>query len=339
LHLRLTVAPETATEMITAMAPGILADKPKAQYLIARRKGDNLSSTFLAVAEPYAASAAPAITHVERIPVIGPERTGEAVAVRLRSGTADGFAYSSRESEPHRAGSITAGARFAYARTEGDSLIALSLVGASLWESHGWRITPRTSAWNGSISSVDYKTGVITLDAILPEGNALKGKIVVFSGSGYTRNAPFRIQKVEREGSHSCLFVEGPLDTGRGIIGKIESKTSMESLIGHEYARPVRSDQSTGFFDGKVLLTDSGASTRIRSTKPGVPLKMTVDSTVDLKSGETFHFYEIAVGDRFEILPTISLMRTTLRQYELTSDVEVTVVPPDNSYTVRKNDH
>jgi len=51
---RLTMLAQPDTEVFSAWAPGILPNQPKARYAIARRRGDNLASTFVAILEPYA---------------------------------------------------------------------------------------------------------------------------------------------------------------------------------------------------------------------------------------------------------------------------------------------
>ncbi|MFP3903592.1 MAG: heparinase II/III family protein, partial [Armatimonadota bacterium] len=54
-HFRATLLPGDDTEIVTAWAPGIYPDRPKAAYLMARRASqtDDLSSTFVTVMEPY----------------------------------------------------------------------------------------------------------------------------------------------------------------------------------------------------------------------------------------------------------------------------------------------
>ncbi|MBM3497429.1 MAG: hypothetical protein FJX74_02055, partial [Armatimonadetes bacterium] len=51
--LRLTMLGEPDTEVISAWAPGILPNQPKARYAIARRQGQDLAGAFIALMEPY----------------------------------------------------------------------------------------------------------------------------------------------------------------------------------------------------------------------------------------------------------------------------------------------
>ena len=50
--VRLLMAAQPGTEVITALAPGIYPRLPKARYVVARRKGPDLESQFAAVIEP-----------------------------------------------------------------------------------------------------------------------------------------------------------------------------------------------------------------------------------------------------------------------------------------------
>ncbi|MBM4050216.1 MAG: hypothetical protein FJ279_34400, partial [Planctomycetes bacterium] len=59
--VRLHVLGAPGTEVITALAPGIYPRLPKARYAIARRKGENLASAFVAVVEPFGLPASPGL--------------------------------------------------------------------------------------------------------------------------------------------------------------------------------------------------------------------------------------------------------------------------------------
>jgi hypothetical protein len=52
-HVRLLMAAEPQTEIVTADAPGIKLNLPRPDYVIARRKGTDLSSSFASVVEPF----------------------------------------------------------------------------------------------------------------------------------------------------------------------------------------------------------------------------------------------------------------------------------------------
>ena len=70
--VRLLMAAQPGTEVITALAPGIYPRLPKARYAVARRRGQNLESQFAAVIEPNNGTSR--IGKVERLSVTGPGR-------------------------------------------------------------------------------------------------------------------------------------------------------------------------------------------------------------------------------------------------------------------------
>ena len=66
-HFRVHVLPEGDDEAIVAKAPGLYPHNRNASYLINRRRGDNLSSCFASVMEPYAAAAPPGGVSAEQL--------------------------------------------------------------------------------------------------------------------------------------------------------------------------------------------------------------------------------------------------------------------------------
>jgi hypothetical protein len=70
--VRLLMAAQPGMEVITALAPGIYPKLPKARYVIARRKGQDLESQFAAVIEPNNGNSA--IRKVERLSLRPPDR-------------------------------------------------------------------------------------------------------------------------------------------------------------------------------------------------------------------------------------------------------------------------
>jgi hypothetical protein len=84
-RLRLTMLPSPGTSAMTAEAPGIYPHFPRAGYVLARRAGENLSSTFAAVIEPYGAQPV-----VKRITRLGEPSDGAvAIKVELMTGGTD----------------------------------------------------------------------------------------------------------------------------------------------------------------------------------------------------------------------------------------------------------
>lgn len=75
--VRLTMLGQPGTEVITAWAPGILPTYPKARYAIARRKGGNLASIFVAIIEPYSPRLAGVQVDADEIAAKGHVTAGE----------------------------------------------------------------------------------------------------------------------------------------------------------------------------------------------------------------------------------------------------------------------
>ena len=68
-HLRLAMAAQPGTQVITALAPGLYPSLPKARYVLARRIGTNLQSEFVSAIEPFGSS--PLVRSVKRLAVTG----------------------------------------------------------------------------------------------------------------------------------------------------------------------------------------------------------------------------------------------------------------------------
>ena len=77
-------------------------------------------------------------------------------------------------------------------------------------------------------------------------------------------------------------------------------------MIPHEYAFSDKGNGERGFFRGKLIVTSAGATTRIKSVQPGLPMKLTVESTNGFKPGDRFEYADVQISDVFEILLTNS---------------------------------
>jgi hypothetical protein len=77
----------------------------------------------------------------------------------------------------------------------------------------------------------------------------------------------------------------------------------ISSDVPHEYALSVVGGLNTRFFDGKLVLGERGASTRIESVEFGVPMKLRVESTDGFRVGEKLYYYDVRRGDRV-VIPT-----------------------------------
>ncbi len=334
--VRLLMAAQPGTEVLTALAPGIYPKLPKARYVIARRKGPDLESQFAAVIEPNNGTSR--LGKVERLNVAGP--AGEIPAVALRITRQDGAAdlvYSSADSVARQAGDFTFAGRFIHARLKDGKLLALSLVGAKQFQGLGWSVKPERDRWDGPVAAVDYETSVITTPTRLPTDGSLSGQIIVFANPRYSRTTAYRIVRVEAVGGQTRIHVDGTLLLGKGVVGAVKDTQTLTSLIPHDYARTVNSKAGSGFFQGKRIRTDTGASAGIVSVRFGQPMSLTVQSTEGFHAGDVFHYDDVQPGDQFTIILTASLSQITPGQYEFQGQSEAALeTPPGQKVQIQR---
>jgi hypothetical protein len=313
--VRLFMAAQPGTEVITALAPGLYPNLPKARYVIARRKGQDLESQFAAVIEPNNGTSL--IEKVERLRLADQAGDIPPVALRIvrRDGSAD-VVYSSADTVVRRAGDFTFAGRFIHAQMKEGKLLALSLVGANQFQGLGWRVQPERDSWEGSVASADYESNVITTPAPLPADGSLDGQIIVFDNPRYSRTTAYRILRVEAAGGQTRIHLDGTLLLGKGVVGAVKDAQTLTSLIPHEYARTVISKAGSGFFRGKRIRSGTGATTGIVSMRYGQPMSLTVQSTEGFHSGDVFHYDDAQPGDHFTIILTASLAQTVPGQYD-----------------------
>ncbi|MES2461024.1 MAG: heparinase II/III family protein, partial [Armatimonadota bacterium] len=309
-RVRLHIAPDTGTEAISAVAPGIYPSLPKAGFCGLRRRAEaNLQSVFAAVAETFSNDQGPSVEKIERLVVTGPvvADSPEAVmpvAVRItrRGGIID-TVYSSGDTVPRVAGGITFAARFAHIRTLNGKRVSVSMAGGESVRDGNQTILTKRAAWTGLVREVDAENSRLTVAADLPTGSALTGRVIAFSHPAWSRNSAYRIHSVESAGKGlSRIQVEGPLSLGRGIVKTVPDKTTITTDVPHEYFRPLAKSDDSGFMTGKQLLGAQGAGTRLQKVKLGAPLTLTVDDSTAFRPGDVFRYQDVSPGDSFEII-------------------------------------
>jgi hypothetical protein len=313
--VRLFMAAQPGTEVISALAPGLYPNLPKARYVIARRKGQDLESQFAAVIEPNDGNSR--VGSVERLSIQGLPGDIPAVALKItrRDGATD-LVYSSADNAVRRAGDFTFAGRFIHAQLKDGKLLALSLIGATEFQGLGWRIQPKRDSWDGPVAAADYESNIITTPAPLPTDGSLNGQVIVFDNPRYSRNTAYRIVRVETAGGQTCVHLDGTLLLGKGVVGTVKGARTLTSLIPHEYARSVNSRAGSGFFQGKRIRTDTGVTAEIVNVRHGQPMTLTVESANGFHAGEVFHYDDVQPGDYFTITLSASLAQTAPGQYE-----------------------
>ena len=337
-RVRLHMAANPGTEVITTLANGLYPHYPRAQYVFARRRGENLRSEFIAAVEPHGGKSG--IKSIERLDLSPADGAVAPVAVKivLLDGVTD-FVFSAADDKPRRTpeGMAFAG-RFAHIRVRNGRTEAVTVVGVKELvgpsgehlqgalsghcdraerpkQSHSVRKRkevaalpadgcdePSVSEWSGTIDSVDTEKNVVATTVALPAAGTLNGSVIYFTNPKYTRNTAYRIVKVERRGAGSRIFLHASSGLGIGRVGAIIDGRTLTSIIPHEYANSVRGGNGSGFLNGKRIRSAAGASTNVVSIRYGNPMVLAVDSTAGFKPGDLFSYDDLQPGDSFEIL-------------------------------------
>ena len=332
-HVRVIMPATPGVEVISALAHGLYPHYPQARYLLVRRRGENLDSSFMAAIEPYGGM--PGITRVERLLVDGdkPEIVPMAMKIEATSGRTD-FVYSAADAAERRMAAMTVAGRLIHLRQSGSELESLTLVGGRRFAGSGWTLDTAEDGWRGVVSAVVPRGNAFTTTERLPVDGRLNDATVIFSNPGYSRTTAYRIVGVERSGRLFRVRVDGTFRLGMGRVETVGENGTLSSRIPHEYAFSSSPTGKDNFFCGKRIFTASGAGTTIRSMKPGDPLVLIVGSTSGFKPGDRFDYADVQAGDRFEILSTCTLTRTAPNQYRVGGSTAATVSSPDGTTVV-----
>ncbi|GMV91030.1 MAG: hypothetical protein AMXMBFR82_08080 [Candidatus Hydrogenedentota bacterium] len=280
-------------EAIVASAPGLYPNKPPASYLLSRRvAGDDkpLSSTFVSVYESFAAGEedAPVIRSVRRIgtEAIEVERADGAVDVVLCGGGTFETAY----------GSIIFDGDFAYLTGDGTRATSVDVLGCIDLKVNGNVLDSGPDAFEATVVAADRDTCSVELNTPIPEG--LEQLVAVFSNPLYSRTTAYHVEAAQ----DSTLVLQGSsFVVGKGRVAEIRDEHTIVSDVTHEYAKTVRAQLSTRYFDGKTIVGEDGGTTRVRGTEPGTPLVVTVDDASVLQPGEVFVYRDVVEGDTVRI--------------------------------------
>jgi hypothetical protein len=300
-RLRLVMATNPGTEVIAARANGLYPHYPKSRYILARRRGENLASEFVAAVEPC--GAAPRVLSVERLPLqpADGEIAPMAVKVTRRDGTVDYIFSAGDNILRHTPEGVAVAGSFVHARVKDGQLEGLTLAGVKEFSGFGRTFKPEAAALRGKITAVDVEKNVVTTSAGLPADGTLDGAVVYFTNPGYTRNTAYRIVKVEKAGAGSRIFLHATVGLGFGRVEAVPDGRTLTSSVPHEYANSVRRANGSGFLNGKRIRTAAGASTKLVSVRYGIPMTLTVESSRGFKQGSIFYYDDIQRGDAFDI--------------------------------------
>ena len=193
------------------------------RYLLAHRVGENLTSTFVGLLEPYRGQ--PVIKAAERLKVTAsPEGACPAVLkVTLADGTIDYLMASDHdtglvktETGPEFAGAV------AWLRVRAGTVERAALCRGTRVALGGFTLSTAAPGYAGKIVKMTQGLGgkgYVWVDAALPVGNVLKGQPIVIENDR-VRNACYEIETIEKDGDLTkvCLgdvcFVRDFVDRG-----------------------------------------------------------------------------------------------------------------------------
>ena len=221
VHVRLTMAQNEGTSVVTAWAPGLgpKTRYPRARYVMARRQGVDLKSTFVAVIEPYRQSAA--VREISRLKVTGPAAEVEPVAVKVTM--ADGekiVIYSSADETTRTIENVgTVAGRFACLRyRESGEQPEFQGIGVVGLQTQGRSFDMASAVLRGKLSKVDCGAATVLTDTAVPGPESLVGSIVYFANPAYSRNTVYRIASARAiSGGTEFTLAERPV-LGLGIV-------------------------------------------------------------------------------------------------------------------------
>ena len=288
-QLRLHVVGDSA-QPVYADAPGVYPRQPLSSYVLARRSGKDLKSTFLSVYEPYIDGPKDCTPRLNRV-----ERIGErAVAVYRPDGTVDFLLFGSHHIQS-LFGMIDFKGDFVYLSGAGKSLKKAESLGADYLSVGGRVLIKSNGSVTAKVTKVNSGNCSVELDTVIPV--SLTGETAIFFHPAWSRTSAYYITKAEGR----KLDLKGTsLSMGVGRVKKCEADGTILSDIPHEYAR-TRSYTSTRFFDGKMITGRINGSARISSVKAGSPMKISVMNGATLREGELFDYMDLSPGDQVRI--------------------------------------
>ncbi len=294
-RLRLFMAGDKS-EPVFAKAPGLYPNLPKSSYLLARRNGKDLKSTFLAVYEPYDNGSNGPAPKLERV-----ERIGEkAIAVYRINGTVDILLFGSHQINSVY-GSIDFKGDFAYISGDGKTIQKAESLGAENLIVANHTYFKGKGALIAKVIKSNAKTCTVELDTKIPDNIA--GQTAIFSNPAWTRTSGFSIEKVidQKDARRASLQLKAStLSLGLGHVNKKVDDTSILSDIPHEYTKTIKW-KSSRYFEGKMILGNENGSARITSVKSGSPMTISVEPGFTLREGEMFNYMDVSPGDQVRI--------------------------------------
>ncbi len=185
----------------------------KLGYVLMHKKGENLSSTFVSVLEPYRNK--PFIKGVKRLETSDEEQI--ALQIEHTNGDIDYVMYNSGTKDIKLPDNISMSGGIGYIRKNSDKAVKAVLInGTSL--SDGQLDLKSAGQITGKVIDMNKENsggGWIIVNQKLPEGELLKGEQIFVNTEG-ERDASYTIANVKREGNYSRVYC-GPISFVSGM--------------------------------------------------------------------------------------------------------------------------
>lgn len=194
----------------------------KLGYVLMHKKGENLSSTFASVIEPFKNK--PFIKSVKRLQTGKDEQV--AIQVEFTNGDIDYIMYNSGTESMRVSDRISMTGTIGYIRKNNNKVTKAILINGTALTDKGLNLKS-SGQINGKVVNMNKETsggGWILVDKALPEGNALKGEQIFVSAAG-ERDASYTIMDVKREGEFSRINC-GPISFVSGVKPSAEKSAS-----------------------------------------------------------------------------------------------------------------
>jgi hypothetical protein len=292
--LRLHLVGDSA-EPVYASAPGLYQYFPKSSYVMARRRGPDLRSTFLAVYEPELTGPDGVTWRLTNV-----ERLGEmALAIHRRDGAVDVVIFGPA-TVPSPYGLIGFDGDFAYLTGDGVKLQLVETQGCDRLVVAGQTLLHGPGNITAKIVQAQESDRSVELDAELPP-TKLDGLVAVFSDPRWSRTSAYHISRAQ---GRRLWLDASTLKLGTVRVRTIKDRV-IENEVPQEYTRSVQRTSSTRFYDGKTLFASDGRAARITSTSPGAE-HITLEDTGPIRSGDSLAVADLAGGETVRIsLPGI----------------------------------
>lgn len=182
------------------------------KYLLVQNSGDDLSSVYVSVIEPY--QGASNLRSIERLPVEPASEDVEGMdAVAIRVEHADGvvdYVLSAHDgSVARRIGDLQFAGQWGFVRVRDGKTEAALLVGGTLLCGGDFELRPPLAQYEGTITDMDREMDAhncIYTDADLPAGDALAGNWLRIANDG-GQDACYEIKAIHRERGRTVVVL------------------------------------------------------------------------------------------------------------------------------------